>query len=79
MFQPALSAPDYDLLPSPSPIPRPGAPVLAFPQCDERETALPDATTRDGNCLKGLGLALGIEAGAAICFYGAWLLLRILR
>jgi len=77
MSQPALSRPEFDILPSPSPISRPAARVLTFPQLDARESALPDATTRDGNCLKGLGFALVIEAGAALCLYGAWQLWQI--
>lgn len=79
MSQPALSAPDFNVFPSPTPISRPAPAILAFPQPDERETPLPDATSRDGNCLKGLGFALCIETGAALCFYGAWQLWQIFR
>jgi hypothetical protein len=79
MSQPALSAPELDLFPSPTPPPRSATPVLVFPLCDEQETELPGTTARDGNCLKGLGFALGIEACAALCLYGTWQVLQTLR
>jgi hypothetical protein len=79
MSQPALSAPEFDLFPSPTPLPQTAVPILAFSQSGEGETEVPAVTARDGNCLMGLGFAIGIEAGALLCLYGTWLALRILR
>jgi hypothetical protein len=79
MSQPALSASESNLLPSPTPHSRCATPVLIFPQSEERESELRGATARDGNCLKGLGFALGIEACAALCLYGTWQVLQTLR
>jgi hypothetical protein len=79
MSQPALSASELNLLPSPTPHSRCATPVLIFPQCEEPDTELPGTRARDGNCLKGLGFALGIEACAALCLYGTWQVLQTLR
>jgi len=79
MSQPALFPPEFDFLPSPSPTLRSASTVLTFPQTEDRETPLADGAAGGGSCLKGLGFAVGIEAGAALCFYGAWQLWKILR
>jgi hypothetical protein len=79
MTQSALSAPNFDIFPSPGPTSAPAATMLAFRQAGERQTPLPDATSRDGSCLKGFGFALGIELGAALCFFGAWQLWQTFR
>jgi hypothetical protein len=79
MSQPALSTSVFDLLSSPTPTLHSAPPVLVFPQCGEWKAELPGASARDGNCLKGLGFAFGIEVGAALCLYGAWQVLQIFR
>jgi hypothetical protein len=40
---------------------------------------LSDSVTKDGNCWWGTGIAIGIEASAALFCYGVWQLWHVLR
>lgn len=78
--QRALTLPGIETFPPPAHTAQSAATLLVFPTSEESETDdLPESIARDGNCLKGLGFALGLEAGAALCVYGAWQLWQILR
>lgn len=37
------------------------------------------AGTEDGNCLVGLGVAIGLEAAMALGFYGIWRIWHLIR
>ena len=60
------------------------AAMLRFPPRENPEHAesaddSPKITTNDGNPLIGLGVAMTLEAGAAIILFGAWQLFRLLQ
>lgn len=81
MSQRALTLPE--LVPSP-PSELPGHFADPNPRSPAWEKVLeidplPESFVEDGSCLKGAGLALGIETLAALCVYGVWRLWNVLR
>lgn len=68
-----LTAADADALCRPAPSPDTPSPFALFRSVRRAQL------DNDGDCLVGLGFALGIEATAAILAFGAWVLLRAMR
>jgi hypothetical protein len=68
----------YPLRPAPN-----AAAMLRFPLREnpgiESTDDCPKVNPSDGNPLIGLGIAMTLEAGAAIVLFGAWQLFRFLR
>lgn len=55
------------------------APEIGGAPAFDEEADLLESKASGFRCAKGLLIALGLEAAAALCFYGVWHLWHILR
>ncbi|MGA9667670.1 MAG: hypothetical protein WBQ94_00590 [Terracidiphilus sp.] len=54
-------------------------PVLVRPTNAEEQNRLNEARNMDGNCLRGMVIALGMEAVAGMCLFLMWQIGHLIR